>query len=169
MFNSLETSLSNKGHKGTIHFIRQAGQRLTMLTSSPSSIHNLHWNIAMTAKGRQCAGKLSKPDLRVLSLDRRVAWQLPEHSAANIVAKTKTKRKASTGKRSKARSKRPRNSESFFSSSCSSSCTSVVPVRCEVVMRWSYRAAILPRQIFAFAESRLLRACSVSNKKICLV
>ena len=47
----------------------------------------LHWNIKMVNKGKRNFGAPSKADQRVLSLDKRVPWQLDEHKAQNIVAR----------------------------------------------------------------------------------
>ena len=41
----------------------------------------LHWNIKFVGKYKHCGGRLSKGDQRVLSLDVRVPWSLPEHSS----------------------------------------------------------------------------------------
>lgn len=53
----------------------------------------LHWNIKLTGKYKAGGGKISKQDLRVLSRDVRVAWELPEHSSEHV-SKNKKKRSA---------------------------------------------------------------------------
>ena len=51
----------------------------------------LHWNIKFVGKYKHCGGRLSKGDQRVLSLDVRVPWTLPEHSSAVLGKKKKRK------------------------------------------------------------------------------
>jgi hypothetical protein len=49
----------------------------------------LHWGIQMVGPKKTHYGKPSAGDLKVLSLDARVLWQLDEHKAENIAKKSK--------------------------------------------------------------------------------
>ena len=65
-----------------------------ILKYSRRDITILHWNITFVGQYKHCGGKLSKGDQRVLSLDVRVPWTLPEHSSS-VLGKRK-KRSAAT-------------------------------------------------------------------------
>ena len=57
------------------------------------SITFLHWDIQMVKAKRGCLGVPSAGDLRVLSLDQRICWQLPEHEAKTVAAKKRKETK----------------------------------------------------------------------------
>jgi hypothetical protein len=67
------------------------------------SITFLHWDIKMIGAGKTHFGKISHEDLKVLSSDRRVAWQLESDTAEMRATSAPKERKARGGRSGRGR------------------------------------------------------------------